>query len=620
MNAALTVSGLTVGYSSRGRLTEAVTDIGFEIPAGGRVGLVGESGSGKTTVAMAILNYLPRNATILGGAIEFDGRNLLEVSTAELTAMRGRRIAAVYQDPGSSLNPTIPIGRQVGEVFELHLGMDRRESRQAAVAALDRVQLPSPERVATRYPHELSGGQQQRVMIAMALAASPSLLLLDEPTTGLDATVEAGVIELIEELSRDTGTALLMVSHNLPLVRHLCEDAVVMRAGRVVEAGPTATLLRTPGEEYTRGLVASVPTRSHRKFTNVVRAAGEAAREVPPRRLDEIAALADSEDIVLSIKDLVKKYDTNEGVVHAIRGVDLDMRRGEILAIVGESGSGKSTLAKCVVGLESFSSGSIVLDGTEMPRNHRRRDRSAAARRPTLVFQNPETSLNPTKTARAVLRQALRLGGEDPAKVDAIGAETQLTERHLDSKTRRLSGGLKQRVAIARASAGGPAIVVCDEPVSALDVSVQAGILNLLAQRQAEAGASYLFISHDLDVVHYLADSVAVMYMGEIVERGTAEAVFAAPHHPYTAALMSASVSAEGERIRLQGQAPSAYRESAGCIFAGRCPVALDDGSCSTTTPPWREGPGEKQYRCHRTPEELVLEPAVHPAVPSGSL
>lgn len=607
---ALKVSNLSVAYRSRGHLTEAVTDVNIEIAASGRVGLVGESGSGKTTVALAILRYLPRNAVVLSGSIEVAGTNLLALSPGELENIRGCGIAAVSQDPGSALNPTMTIGRQLGEMFERHFSMDRRESVKAAISALDRVQLPSPGQVAGRYPHQLSGGQQQRVMIAMALSANPSLLLLDEPTTGLDATVEAAVVELIQDLSKDTGTALLMVSHNLPLVQHLCESSVVMSSGKVVEAGPTRRLLTQPAHEYTQKLVGSVPTRRHHKIANPIRSGGPEFLLTPEPLSREATKDLPPHEVVLSINGLVKNYYTKHGTVHAIRGVDLEMRRGEVLAIVGESGSGKSTLARCVVGLEAFDNGSLVIDGTEMPRNHKRRNRSAGRRRPTLIFQNPESSLNPSKTARAVLRQALRLAGLDPATVDQVASDTQLDQRHLESRTRRLSGGLKQRVAIARASVGNPSIVVCDEAVSALDVSVQAGILNLLAKRQLSTEASYLFISHDLDVVHYLADSIAVMYMGEIVEHGTADGVFAAPQHPYTAALMSASLTIDSdeatERVKLSGPAPSAYAQATGCIFASRCPVTLDDGTCQTTEPPWRNGTNDQKYRCHRPAEDLL--------------
>ncbi|GAA2712902.1 dipeptide ABC transporter ATP-binding protein [Micromonospora olivasterospora] len=605
----LAVSNLSVGYRRRNQIIPAVHDVSFAIAPGGRMGLVGESGSGKTTVTMAVLRYLPRNAVVTGGSIELDGEDLLSMGEARLGRLRGRKIAAVYQDPGSSLNPTMTIGRQVGEVFRKHFDMDRHEADRATAEALGRVQLPSPERIATRYPHQLSGGQQQRVMIAMALSTNPALLLLDEPTTGLDATVEAAVIELVEELAKELGTALLMVSHNLPLVRYLCDETIVMKSGRLVEAGPTGQLLSTPRHPYTQALVACVPTRAHRKLSNALRAEGQPERPNGSRRAAQLERALAASDPVLEITDLVKDYETPDGMVHAVRGVSLTMRRGEVLAVVGESGSGKSTLARCVVGLESFTHGSVVIDGKSMPANHRQRDRSAGTQRPTLVFQNPDTSLNPTKTARAVLRRSLRLAGTNTSAVEKIASETELRPEHLESKTRRLSGGLKQRVAIARASVGEPSIVVCDEPVSALDVSVQAAILNLLAHRQAETGVSYLFISHDLDVVHYIADSVAVMYMGDIVERGPAQAVFSGPHHPYTAALMSAATpigdETRRERIKLMGPTPSAYEHIDGCVFASRCPVTLADGRCTRHVPPWREGPGGKSYKCHRTPQEL---------------
>ncbi|WP_432991932.1 dipeptide ABC transporter ATP-binding protein [Dactylosporangium sp. CA-233914] len=655
--AALEIEGLTLGYRSRGRLRLALEDVSLRIGAGEKVGLVGESGSGKTTVAMATLRYLPRNAEILSGSVRVGGRDVLAADKRELRELRGRHLAAVYQDPGSALNPTMTIGRQVAEVFWQHMGKTRGEAQREAIQALERVEIPSPAELAHRYPHQLSGGQQQRVMIAMALASDPALLILDEPTTGLDATVEASVLELIDDLCSRQGTALLLVSHNLSVVKHMCDSVAVMYAGRIVEQGPAATVLATPAHRYAAGLLRAVPSLAHRKLVRPVESIAGAApapggagcafrdscdaalpecatatialRPVGPGHLarcvaplpatsaddqfDEITITdtIDSEPL-LQVRSVHKSYRSPVGDVQAVSDVSFTIHRGEVFAIVGESGSGKSTLAKCLAGLETVDSGELILDGTVLPRSHkkRRRLRRLAGKRITLVFQNPATSLNPTKTVSAVLRRALKMAGADPDGSAALAEKVRLRPQHLPLKTRMLSGGLQQRLAIGRASAGSPPLIVCDEPVSALDVSVQAAILNLLAEQQRDAGAAYLFISHDLSVVRYLADTIAVMYLGEILEIGHTAAVFDGPHHPYTAALLSAATSigapVRNQRIRLAGSTPSMANKPTGCVFHTRCPVALPDGRCSSTVPPWQGTPSGKQYKCHLSPEQLT--------------
>lgn len=648
----LAIQGLSVGYSRKGRMSLAVDDVSLSIPKGGRLGLVGESGSGKTTVAMALLRYLPRNASVLSGRILFQGKDLLKSNAKELQSIRGRQLAAVYQDPLSSLNPIMPVGEQIAEVFRKHLLAGRAEARERSLEALEHVELPDPAALALRLPHQLSGGQQQRVVIAMALAAEPSLLILDEPTTGLDATVEAATLELINALCTEQQTSLLLVSHNIGIVRQYCDWVSVMYAGRVVETGVVDDVLSWPQHPYTEALLNCVPT-GHRKFSSPLHSitsappppglsgcgfsagcerAGEECRAgtVPmasiangrevrclhpgPTVRSAVAHAAEASDAapqgspLLTIEDLKKSYRSSQGYVEAVRGVSFEVKRGETFAIVGESGSGKSTLAKCIAGLESFE-GRVVLDGRELPGDHRLRHRTVDTQLATLVFQNPQESLNPSKTVSGVLSRSLKRAGVDSSALAGLIADVRLSAGHLKLKTRMLSGGLKQRVAIARAMVGLPSIIICDEPVSALDVSIQAAILNLLADYQRRTGTAFLFISHDMSVVRYIADRVGVMYKGEMVEIGPAESIFNAPSHPYTKALLAAARITDGKSPASEAgdQRPSP-RETAqgGCAYSTRCLAVLDDHSCFSQPPPWRRDGAGKSYRCHRPSSELI--------------
>ncbi|MFT4211378.1 MAG: ABC transporter ATP-binding protein [Microbacterium sp.] len=492
------VDRLTVAY--RGR--PAVRDVSFTIAAGESYGLVGESGSGKSTIALALTRYLPPDAALRADRLTVAGAAVLGLDRAALRAYRADTLGVVYQEPGLALNPTMPVGEQVAEVLRLH-GADRRAARAGVRRAFERVRLPQPGAIAGRFPHELSGGQQQRVVIATALAARPKLLILDEPTTGLDSKIETEIMTLIDELRRELGFATLLISHNLPLVAAHCHRLGVLRSGVLVEEGAAADVLGAPRQEYTRALVAAQPSLS-------------APAPPPP-----VAAAP-----LVVVEGLRKRYQRHL----ALDEVSLSIRRGEVLGIVGESGSGKSTLGRCLAGITGFE-GAVRIDVPE-----------ALGRRPPvqMVFQNPDASLNPRHSVRKVLARSIRLlHGE--LSVAELAASVGLAPELLDALPAQLSGGQKQRVAIARAFAGRVPLVVCDEPTSALDVSIQARIIELLRGLQQRTGVSYLFISHDLAVVRQLAHRIGVLYEGRLVELKDAEELFARPEHPYTRELVAAA-------------------------------------------------------------------------------
>ncbi|GAA0991707.1 dipeptide ABC transporter ATP-binding protein [Subtercola frigoramans] len=537
--ATLDIQGLTVSYSKGGRLTRVLDDVSFCIRPGEAYGLVGESGSGKSTLAFGTVRYLAPNAVVESGRILFRGVDVLTKSDSELRVLRGSEIAMVYQDPSSSLNPSMKVGDQIAEVYRAHDGCTRAEATSRAHAVLEKVAFPDPAAIYPRYPHQLSGGQQQRVVIAMALAGEPSLLVLDEPTTGLDLSVQAEVLTLVRHLHRTNGIAMLFISHDLATVRKLCDRIGVMRHGRLLEEGEAEQVFTAPRHPYTRGLIDCLPREGMHK--NGVRLRPIEDDDTP--LLPEAAAVRAPVEIdrsgppVLEVTGLTKSF----GGVRAARDISLTIHRGEVVGLVGESGSGKSTLGRLIVGLESADSGRILLGGRALAGTVERRSR-AEKRSVQMVFQRPDTTLNPRRTVRATLRRAIsKLDGS--STVAELAARVRLGEVQLATVPRRLSGGMKQRVAIARAFAGDPDVVVCDEPTSALDPSIQASILNELADIAASRGTAYLFISHDLEAVRYIADRVVVLYLGEIVEQGPVDEVMSNPQHPYTKKLLAASAS-----------------------------------------------------------------------------
>jgi peptide/nickel transport system ATP-binding protein len=513
----VSVKNLTVAYRGRVRQSTAVANLTFAIARGESYGLVGESGSGKTTAAMALTRYLPENSTVTADHLMVGGVDVLELDAKQLRDFRATELAVVYQEPGLALNPTMPIGQQVSEIYRLH-GASRAAALDLTVGALGRVRLPAPDSMVRRYPHELSGGQQQRVVIAMALAAEPALLVLDEPTTGLDSGVEAEIMSLIDELRSEIGFASILISHNLPLIAAHCERIGVLRNGELVEEGAAADVLMAPRHPYTRMMVAALPDLS------VGRAPAPALAIVDRADGDQEAAPTAP---IVTVHGIVKRF----GGSLALNDVSLTIGRGEVLGIVGESGSGKTTLGRVIAGITTVDEGAVIVD------------RVVRGVPPVqVVFQNPDSSLNPRRTVRQVLGRSIRLLGGTQS-VEELADTAGLAADLLDRLPHQLSGGQKQRVAIARAFGGQSPLIVCDEPTSALDVTIQKRILDLLVELQERTSVSYLFISHDLAVVRQLSHRIGVLHQGRLVEIGDAEQVFEAPRHDYTASLVESSLA-----------------------------------------------------------------------------
>ena len=662
---ALDVENLEITYSVRGRGLRVVRDVSFRVGRGESFGLVGESGCGKSTIALGVVRYLARNGRVTGGKVEIDGRDVLALNAAELRKLRQHTVSMVYQEPGRALNPTIKVGRQVAEVFEI-AGAPKAQAIDRAQEMLEKVRISNPAGVMNRYPHQLSGGMLQRAVIAMALAAEPSLLILDEPTTALDATVESEVLDLISALRTEFGTSFLFISHNLGVIAKMCDRVGVLYAGEMVEEGPAREVFNGPRHPYTVGLLRCIPRRDTLKANRALdtipgslpapgvvpdgcifadrcglvedRCRTEAPplydvdsgrgdrrsrchfheraqtlpRVIPPDREAVPGERADHGGVLIRAADVSKTFHMEGETIYGLVDVTVELRAGETLGLVGESGSGKTTLARTLLGLTAPDKGSeITLDGKALSETTtgRTREQEKALQ---IVFQNPDSALNRRHSVQRLISRSLsRLGGYHGealmARLKKLIADVRLSERHLSMRPAQLSGGLKQRVAIARAFAGDPRIVVCDEPTSALDVSVQAAILNLLTDLQRREEVSYLFISHDLGVVRYLSDRIAVLYLGRIMEIGPADQVFNAPHHPYTEALLSAVPTLEdsySERIKLEGEIPSPADPPTGCVFHTRCQRFLGD-ICVNTEPPLAEAEPGHAIRCHIPLEEL---------------
>jgi len=668
----LDVQGLRVAYTTRAGEVPVLTGLDLSLRAGEALGLVGESGCGKSTVALSIMRYLGRAGRITAGRILFEGRDLVSLDDGALRALRGRRIAMVYQDPMASLNPVMTVGRQLMEVPMVHERVDAAAARARALAMLREVRLADPEAVMDRYPHQLSGGQQQRIVIAMALIAEPALLIMDEPTTGLDVTVEAAVLDLVRDLRRRHDSAILFISHNLGTVARVCDRVGVMYRGELVEEGSVRQIFTDPRHPYTRGLLDCLPTSGRdKRYAPLIPIAGQvepasartpgcgfasrcphvetgrcttraialatveddAGHRVACVRVDELAqaarrratlAVRDAQAPtapVIAVRDLHKSYErrrarlaARKDVVRALVDIELTAARRRTLAVVGESGCGKSTLAKILTGIEVATGGSVTLDGTEvaaLPVDARDR---TLKRKLQMVFQNPDSTLNPSHTVgyaigRALRRLRERAPADVPSGVARLLEVVKLGPEMAARRPRQLSGGEKQRVAIARALAGDPDVIVADEPVSALDVSVQAAVINLLNEIQAERGTTLLFISHDLAVVRYLADHVAVMYLGTVAEFGAVERVFAPPYHPYTEALLSAvpvlDPDAAASRIVLEAPLPRGDEVPRGCPFATRCPRRVGT-VCDDVPPPVQQLDGDHRIACHIPAKELA--------------
>ncbi|MGX5803665.1 dipeptide ABC transporter ATP-binding protein [Bradyrhizobium sp. Arg314] len=575
----LNVEKLSIAYGGKRGWQSAVNGVSLRVGQGEALGLVGESGSGKSSVALAILRYLPGNARVAASALEFQGRELRELAGEELRGLRGDRIAAVYQHPGAALSPSMTIGRQIGETIMRHRPVRHEEARWRSAELLKRVRVANPERVLDLYPHELSGGMQQRANIAIAIALDPALLVMDEPTTALDASVQSEVIAILDDLRRDHKTSLLLISHDINLIRRSCDRVAVMQSGAVVESGNAEDVFENPAHAYTKALIASIPALNFTKRDGRLAETSTTVRDRP----ETIAAPTDQSDrqVAIACKGISHSFGS-QAVLH---NVDLMIGQGETFGLIGESGSGKSTLARIVTGLQTPSQGSVELFGrTVAPRAERR---TPGERRDVqMVFQSPDRTLNPRhRIGRIISRPLRRLAGLGRSnaknRVADLLRSVRLADTTAEQKPRSLSGGQRQRAAIARAFAGGPKVVVLDEPTSALDVSVQATVLNLLNDLQRDRDTTYLFISHDLRVVRYMADRIGVLYRGGLVEVGTSEQIFRGPNHPYTEALLGAASVASIHPNQVEP------KQVGGCTFASRCPIA--DNGCRIAEPPTNE-------------------------------
>jgi len=539
----LSVRGLTVGYRLGTHARPVVHDVSFDVGSGQVLALVGESGSGKTTTGHAILGLLPDNGEVLGGTIDFQGRDLAELGPKQWREIRGRSLALIPQDPTISLDPVRRVGLQVEDVLRLHTNLDDDERRERVHELCELVGFTDVERVYRQYPHELSGGMRQRILVAAAVAGSPDLIVADEPTSGLDATVQKQVLDLIDDLRTSSATSIVLITHDLGVAADRSDVIGVMRDGHIVEFGPTADVIADPQHAYTRHLLSSVPRKAFPK--RVIRTAANGA------------AAPDDAGIAIEVTDLRKVY----GDVPAVDGISFQVHRGQTLALVGESGSGKSTTARVITGVTPATSGRVDVLGTDVTALSARAYRPLR-RRIQVVYQNPYSSFDPRFDVFDVVEEPLRsfqptslLPGSTRRRrrenVDRVAAALEAAALPADFATRHpreLSGGQRQRVAIARALVVEPEVVVLDEPTSALDVSVAAQILDLLRQLQADRGLTYVFISHDLAVVSAISDQVAVMRQGRIVERGPTQDVFSRPHEPYTVALLDAIA---GHRLAL---------------------------------------------------------------------
>ena len=679
----LEIDSLSISFFTRLREIPAVMDFSTKVMPGEAMGLVGESGCGKSTVALGVMQDLGVNGRIVGGSIKFKGRELNEMSPEELRHIRGREIAMIYQEPMASLNPAMKVGKQLMEVPMIHDGASEKEAYERALEVVTDVRLPDPKRMLDAYPHQLSGGQQQRIVIAMALMANPSLLILDEPTTALDVTVEAAVVDLVKDLGKKYGTSMLFISHNLGLILETCDRICVMYSGEAVETGSIKDVFDKMQHPYTQALFRSIPLPGADKNSRPLVAipgnfplpherpngcnfgprcdyfesgrcdvgdirmgpvAGDDRHDSRCVKFTEIdwdapiaAAIKQEKapigEVVLKVDNLKKYYEVAASalfssgetkVVKANETLSFEARESETLAIVGESGCGKSTLAKVLMGLETATDGHVALDnkGIEAVPIQERDTKTVSSIQ--MVFQNPFDTLNPSMTVgRQIIRalEIFKIGNNEAERrqrmlelLDLV----KLPRAFGDRMPRQLSGGQKQRVGIARAFAGGARIVVADEPVSALDVSVQAAVTDLLMEIQREEKTTLLFISHDLSIVRYLSDRVMVMYLGHVVEIGDTDQVFSPPYHPYTEALLSAvpiaDTSVKKRHIVLEGDIPSAMNPPSGCPFQTRCrwKSEVPGGLCDIEVPPMKTLATGHQIKCHLADDVLArMEPVI---------
>ena len=651
----LEIDNLHVHFVTSHGTVRAVEGVTYAVHPGEMVAIVGESGSGKSVSALAVMRLLPpHSARIVNGTIKFEGRSLLDLDDEAMRQVRGRSISMIFQEPMTSLNPVLSIGLQIKEPLTIHMGMNEQQATERAIELLTLVGITDPASRLAQYPHQLSGGMRQRVMIAIGLACNPKLLIADEPTTALDVTIQAQILELMKDLSRRLGIAVILITHNLGIVARYADRVNVMYAARIVESGVAERVFARPLHPYARGLLAAVPRLDRGRaiklatidgappnlldppegcrFRPRCRFAYDACLQVPPiaeiepghfaacHRTPEIERLDGGPEIkpethvsaagdagakaMLAIKHASKFFPVGGGLlggpaklVRAVNDVSLTVRAGETLGLVGESGCGKSTLGRLVLRLEEPTGGEILFDGVDLA-HMRRRDMIAIRKKMQVIFQDPYSSLNPRMTVGQIIGEPMHVHSILPKdKVDDRVSELlQLVGLYPYMAVRyphELSGGQRQRVGIARALAVNPQVIVCDEAVSALDVSIQGQVINLLEDLQQKLGLTYLFIAHDLAVVRHISTRVAVMYLGRIVELADSAELFANPKHPYTQALLAAAPIPDPviERTRprkiITGELPSPLNPPSGCVFHPRCPLATAD--CKKAVPDQRE-------------------------------
>ncbi len=656
----LELKNLSIVYETLTDSVLAVKDANLRLGKKQALGIIGESGCGKSTVAYAIMDYLPSNGKS-SGEILFKGEDLLLKSDREMSRYRGNRIAMVYQNPYSSLNPSLTIGYQLDEVTIRHRGYTKRQAREASIQALDDLYMGDPAGIAKRYPHQISGGMQQRICIAMALLCRPDLMILDEPTTALDVTTEVVILDIIAELIDKFDMSMIYISHDIGVINKVCDRIAVMYRGEVVETGKQETIFEHPYHPYTRALMNCMPrsgivkeevrlntiegyvtsrsatetgcpfvARCEKRNDWCVEEYGMAevspghfsacdrayAEDVPEKKRSAIKTPGEQNghgETLLKIDDVYKYFGAPGKRVRAVDGVSVDLSMNSVLGVVGESGCGKSTLGLTVAGLIRPTRGKILFDGTNISFSWKNRSREVL-KDIQLIFQNPGRSLNPSFTLENIIgRPMQKLLGiksreERKERILDILKKVDLGEEYLYRKATQLSGGEMQRAAVARAFSISPHLLICDEPTSALDVSVQASVLNLLGDLQAESGASYIFISHDLNVINYISDYIVVMYLGRICEYGRKAEVMRPPYHPYTEALMSAvpdvNPSLKQETIRLEGSPPNPTKKIIGCPFAGRCHKKIGE-ICDKQPPPQVYFSDEHFAYCHLAPMEM---------------
>ncbi|MEV5575301.1 ABC transporter ATP-binding protein [Spirillospora sp. NPDC052269] len=617
----LIVRGLSVEIRRGDRLVRPVADVTLELGRGETLGIVGETGSGKSMTGLAIMGMLPAGGRVTGGSIELGGRDLLAMDPRRY---RGGEIAMIFQDSLTSLNPTKKIVEQVAEPVRLHRGESRRAARERAREMLARVGVQRDD-----YPHQLSGGQRQRVMIAMALVCEPEVVIADEPTTALDVTVQAEILDLLDELRAQRGMSMILITHDMGVIAQRADRVGVMYAGRVAESAPTAEIFERTRHRYTRALLSSIPTLGQDKdkelfsipgappdlarpepgcpFAPRCDAASDKCREeLPPFNGTHACwhpvdgpvtsagrgrfTLSEPGGTLLRVVDLVREHPAGRRTVKAVSGISFEVAAGETFGLVGESGCGKSSLGRLLVGLDRPDSGEVVIGGEKVTR-----PRPAVQ----MMFQDCSAALDPRMRIERILREPLAIHGigDRQERVRRLLDDVGLPESVLDRYPYELSGGQRQRVGLARALALDPQVLVADEPVSALDVSIRSQVLNLMRRVQAERGLSGVVISHDLAVVRYLADRVGVMYLGKLVETGTTDEVFGAAAHPYTAGLLAAVPEGERTGTPVRGEPPSPVDPPSGCRFRTRCALATEE--CARTEPPMTPIDGTHRVACH---------------------